>query len=191
MKYGFIYILLLSILLSGCGPSSAQNAATNTPVPTPNIQIAKTPADTAAPTTLEILKPITPTFEIYIDGEECIVEGPSELSPGEYLFILHNETDLPANVTIGSFFGEKTFDDYLLWREENCGGQGSHCEDDKGQYISYQYARWFNPNKQANEGRETQYKLFEIKLEGEYVITANLDGWWGWICAPIQVSNSP
>jgi len=184
-----VLILIFGLVISGCGPSPEQEAAPNIDLPSPTIQITKPPAGTKAPSTLEILKDMDPTYEIFFDGEECIVEGPSELNTGEYLFILNNQTDLPANLSLGSLFGERTFDDYLLWQEENCGGEGSHCEDDDGQYISFEFATWYNPKKQANEGIETQYKLFDINMEREYLIWVDLDMWWGWLCAPIQVSK--
>jgi hypothetical protein len=145
-------IILIAVYLSGCGPSSEETAATNTPIPSPTIQITKTPAETAAPTTLEILKAMTPDYQVYFDGEECIVEGPSELNTGEYLFILHNQTDLPAILVLGSYSGEGTVDDHLYWLD---------------------------------------YRLYDITMERQYLIEVFLDGYWGWLCAPIQVSNSP
>ncbi len=177
-------IILIALFLSGCGPSPEQKAATNTPIPSPTIQITKPPAGTVTPTILEILKAMNPTYEIYFDGEECIVEGPSELNTGEYFFILHNQDELPATLWLGSYFGEGTFENHLLWREENCEGQGSHCDE-----ISYSFATWNNPKKQAHEGRETYYKVYDIPLEREYFITVSLDGWWGWLCTSIQVSK--
>ena len=182
-------IILIALFLSGCGSSPEEITPTYTPIPSSTIQITKTPSGTATPTTLEILKAMTPAYEVYFDGEECIVEGPSEINTGEYFIILHNQTDLPAILGLGSYFGEGTFDEHLLWREENCGGQGSHCEDDEGNEIGYSFATWYFPNKQAHEGRETYYKVYDITLEREYLITVSLDGWWGWLCAPIQVSK--
>ena len=183
-------IILVALFLSGCGPASeeqtaaVQEVSVSEPTLTPAIQITKTPAGTAPPTTLEMLKALSPDYQIYIDGEECIVEGPSELTTGEYFFILHNQDELPATLWLGSYFSEGTFENHLLWREENCGGQGSHCD-----HISYAFATWYNAKKQAQEGRETYYKVYDITLEREYFIWVSLDGWWGWNCAPIQVSK--
>ena len=186
-----VIFLIFSLSISGCGPSPEQETAANTSIPSPTIQIIKTPEGTAAPTTLEILKAMTPSYEVYFDGVECIVEGPSELNTGEYFFILHNQTDPPASLGLGSYFGEGTFDDHLLWREENCGGQGSHCEDDEGQLKTYTYVTRYNPNKVAREGIETYYVVYDITMERQYSIVVYSDGWWSWLCAPIQVSNSP
>jgi len=190
MIFGVI-ILTFGLLISGCGPSPEQEAAPNIDLPSPTVQITKPPAGTAAPTTLEILKAMSPDYHVYFDGEECIVEGPSELNTGEYFIILHNQTDLPLVLWLGSYFGEGTFDNHLLWREENCGGQGTHCEDDEGNEITYSFAKWHNPNKQANEGIETYYKAYDITMERQHFIWVSLDRWWGCNCAPIQVSNSP
>lgn len=132
---------------------------------------------------------MSPDYQVYFDGEECIVEGPSELNTGEYLFVLHNQTDLPAILMLGSYFGEGTFDDHLYWLEENCEGQGSRCEDDDGNMFSYVFVTGYFPKKQANEGRETYYRLYDITMERQYLIEVYLDGYWGWLCAPIQVSK--
>lgn len=141
------------------------------------------------PTTLDLLKEIDPTFEVFFDGESCEVEGPSEISFGEHLFILHNDTDLPASITLGSYFGDGSFEDHFQWREENCGGQGTHCEDKDGNLISYAEATWYSPKKSAKEEQLTYYKLFQIDMEREYVIWVYSDGFWGWLCAPFQAGK--
>ena len=142
---------------------------------------------TSQPTSLDILKAMDPTFEIYFDGESCEVEGPSEINPGEYLFVLHNDTDLPASVTIGSYFGEGSYENHFQWREENCGGQGTDCKDADGNNISYSLATWYNTKKLAKEGKQTYYKLFDISMKREYNIWVYSDGIYGWLCAPFNV----
>ena len=186
-----VIFLIFSFPISGCGPSPEQETSVNTPIPSSTIQITKTPSETARPTTLEILKAMRPDYHVYFDGEECIVEGPSEINTGEYLFILHNQTDLPTILVLGSYFGEGTFDNHLYWLEENCEVQGFHCEDDDGFMFSYVFVTGYFPKKQANEGYETYYRLYDITMERQYLIEVFLDGYWGWLCAPIQVSNSP
>ena len=177
-----IALVILAILVS-CSP-----AGTNELSPPPEETDAQ-PEVTKKPTTLDQLKEMDPTYEIFFDGEECIVEGPAELTPGEYFFILHNQTDLPAILWLGDYFGEGSFDDHMLWREENCEGQGSHCENEEGIGIDYSNVRWMNAKKQANEGRETYYKLYEFSYQRQHIIYVASDAWWGWLCAPIQISN--
>ena len=126
---------------------------------------------------------------MYFDEDGCTVEGPSELKIGEYLIVLHNQTDLPANLWLGSYFGEGTFDNHLKWREEICGGQGTHCEDDEGNEMGYEFLTWHGPIKQAKEGEETYYKIYEVKMKRQYFLWVSSDRWWGWLCSPIQVSN--
>ena len=190
-------IILLTLFIFGCGPTPEEQTAVVQEVSvsestiTPLIQITKTPVRTATPTTLEMFKAMSPDYHVYFDGEECIVEGPSEINTGEYLFILHNQTDLPTILVLGSYFGEGTFDNHLYWLEENCEVQGFHCEDDDGFMFSYVFVTGYFPKKQANEGYETYYRLYDITMERQYLIEVSLDGYWGWLCAPIQVSNSP
>ena len=179
-----LFIIMTLFFSSGCGPSLEDQAATSA------AQTAAAVTDTpSSPTTLDNLKDMDPTYEIFFDGETCIVDGPAELTPGEYMFILHNETDLPATLWLASYFGEGSFDDHLLWKEENCGGQGSHCENAEGNMISYSLISWGNAKKQAQEGIEDYYKIYDISYIREHAIYVSSDGWWGWICAPIQVSN--
>ena len=185
MKKNFliIFILVILALLVSCSPAGIEEISP-TPVDT-DVQ----PEETSKPTTLNQLKAMDPNYEIFIDGKECIVEGPAELSTGEYLFILHNQTDLPATLWLANYYGEGSYENHLLWRDENCGGQGSHCEDEEGNYISYPNVAWINAKKQAQDGIETYYKIYNITYQRQYLIEVSIDAWWGFLCAPIQVSD--
>ena len=157
--------LAVSICLTACSPFSGDQTLPSAAPP-----LAETTATSSKPTNLDILKEMDPTFGIFIDGEECEVDGQSEIKFGEYLFVLHNDTDLPASMTIGSYFSEGSSQDHSLWREENCGGQGAHCEAEEGTGISYSLATWYNPKKLAQDEESAYIKLFEVNMEREYVI---------------------
>ena len=169
------------VILTSCSPLPEEH-----PLPTETPPEAET-ASTSQPTSLDILKAMDPTFEIFFDGESCVVEGPSEINVGEYLFVLHNDTDLPASITIGSYFGEGSYNDHFQWREENCGGQGTDCKDDNGKNMSYTLATWYSAKRRANEGRQTYFKLFDISMKREHNIWVYSDGIYGWLCAPFIV----
>jgi hypothetical protein len=169
----------LGILTSCSASTSELPLSTDTP--------PEAESTSSLPTSLDILKAMEPTFEIFFDGESCVVEGPSAINPGEHLFVLHNDTDLPASVTIGSYFGEGSYEDHYQWREENCGGQGTDCKDSDGIDISYSLATWYSPKKLAREGQQTYYKLFDISMKREYNIWVYSNGVYGWLCAPFQI----
>jgi hypothetical protein len=186
-----ILLIFFTLFSSACGTGSEEAAA---------------PPEDVVPTkseTLKELEAMEPTFVIRFDGKECVVEGPNEVKFGKYLFVHHNLTDLPSTQALGSYFGEGSYDNHFQWREENCGGpesdhfqceencggQGAYCRDVDGDYISYSFATWYNPIKQANDGGKTLYKLFEIDMEREYVIWAYADGRWGWLCDSFQVTK--
>lgn len=177
-----LMIITVVLILPACSPSSGEQPQSS---PTPSA--APTKETSSEPSTLDILKELEPTFNVHFDGEDCEVEGPSEIKKGEYLFVLHNQTDLPASVTIGSYFGDGSYQDHFQWREEICGGQGTKCLDEDGNGISYSMATWYSPLKTANEEELTYYKLFKVDMTREYVIWVYSDGWWGWLCAPFQV----
>jgi hypothetical protein len=175
--FPLILLIFVSILSTACG-SAPEEAAV--------------PPEEVLPTKSEKLKEfeaMEPTFVIQFDGEECLVEGPSEVKFGEYLFVLHNHTDLPASQALGSYFGEGSYENHFQWREENCGGQGTYCEDEEGIYQSYSLATWYNPINQTHDGDKAYYKIFKVDTEREYVIWAYSDLHWGWLCAPFQVTK--
>jgi hypothetical protein len=173
--------LVVLVILTACSSfANQQPLSADTPVETES-------TSSSQPTTLDILKAMDPTFEVYFDGESCEVEGPSEINVGDHLFVLHNDTDLPASVTIGSYLSEGSYDDHFQWREENCGGQGTDCKDSDGNDISYSLATWYSPKKLASENQETYFKLFEVNMKREYNIWVYSDGVFGWLCAPFIV----
>lgn len=182
MRVGFCLLGLVGlVILTSCSASTSQQ-----PLSTDTATEAES-TTSSQPTSLDILKAMDPTFEIYFDGESCVVEGPSEINPGEHLFVLHNDTDLPASVTIGSYFGEGSYEDHYQWREENCGGQGSDCKDADGNNMSYTLASWYSAKRSANEGRQTYFKLFDISMKKEHNIWVYSNSIYGWLCAPFNV----
>lgn len=195
MRFRILVFIIISLLLCAACDTATEEATplfTNTPVP-PDTPVPTDPpieAPTVKPSTLDILKEMEPLFIAHIDGEKCIVEGPAEVKTGEYLVVLHNTSDLPANLWIGSYFGEGSFEAHRQWREENCGGiEGVHCEDEDGNAIGYSKVTWEQTLKQAQEGEETYYKLYNFEKERQYTVYVSLDGWWGWPCYPFQVTK--
>lgn len=191
----FILFLLLIILCSACSPTEEKSAV----VPTEKIKEDSTevqqpsatpePSPTAKSTTLDFLQSLEPDFEVFFDGEDCVVEGPSEISLGEYLVVVYNETEINTQGWMANYHKEGSFDDHLLWREENCGGQGTHCEDENGVGISYNLVSWMFPTKQARDGAESHYTLWEVKQTREHSIVVTDDREFEWLCSAIQVNK--
>jgi hypothetical protein len=198
MTYSFrklliIVLFLVALLITACGSAPVEETAPDTQSPTLTLMPTKastaTPAGTSTPTTLEILQDKDPDFEIIFNDEGCTLFGPMEITRGEYLVVLHNQTELPAVLWMENYFGGGSFDDHLRWREENCGGQGTHCEDEDGNEISYSLVTWMGPKLQAHDGIQTYYKIYEVKQAREHSFWVSLDRWWGWLCAPVQVNK--
>lgn len=192
-KLLIIVLFLIAMLITACGSAPGEGTATDTQSPTltliPTKAFTATPAGTSTPTTLEILQAKDPDFEIIFNDQGCTLFGPMEITRGEYLVVLHNQTELPAVLWMANYFGGGSFDDHLRWREENCGGQGTHCEDEDGNEISYSLVAWMGPKLQANVGEEVYYKVYDVKNAREHSFWVSLDRWWGWLCAPVQVNN--
>lgn len=192
-KLLIIVLFLIAMLITACGSAPVEETATDTQSPTltliPTKAFTATPAGTSTPTTLEILQAKDPDFEIIFNDQGCTLFGPMEITRGEYLVVLHNQTELPAVLWMANYFGGGSFDDHLRWREENCGGQGTHCEDEDGNEISYSLVAWMGPKLQANVGEEVYYKVYDVKNAREHSFWVSLDRWWGWLCAPVQVNN--
>lgn len=192
-KLLIIMLFLIAMLITACGSAPVEETATDTQSPTltiiPTKAFTATPAGTSTPTTLEILQAKDPDFEIIFNDQGCTLFGPMEITRGEYLVVLHNQTELPAVLWMANYFGGGSFDDHLRWREENCGGQGTHCEDEDGNEISYSLVAWMGPKLQANVGEEVYYKVYDVKNAREHSFWVSLDRWWGWLCAPVQVNN--
>lgn len=192
-KLLIIMTLLLTLTIASCGPTPTEEAAPDTPQPSktpqPTIAPTATPAGTSTPTYLEILQARPPDFEITFTNQGCIVFGPKEITPGEYLVVLHNQTELPAVLWMANYYGGGSFEDHMQWREENCGGQGTHCEDEDGNEMSYELVTWMGPKIQANDGIMSYYKVYDVKQAREHSFWVAWDGWWGWLCAPVQVKK--
>ncbi len=192
-KLLIIVLFLIAMLITACGSVPVEETLTDAPLPTltliPTKAFTATPAGTSTPTTLEILRARDPDFEIIFNDQGCTLFGPKEITRGEYLVVLHNQTELPAVLWMENYFGGGSFDDHLRWGEENCGGQGTHCEDEDGNAISYSKVTWMGPKKQANDGIKTYYKVYDVKQAREHSFWVSLDRWWGWLCAPVQVSK--
>jgi len=192
-KLLIIVLFLITMLITACGSAPVEETAIDDPLPTltltPTIAFTATPVGTPTPTTLEILQARDPDFEIIFNDQGCTLFGPMEITRGEYLVVLHNQTELPAVLWMENYFGGGSFDDHLRWREENCGGQGTHCEDEDGNEISYSLVTWMGPKLQAHDGIQAYYKIYEVKQAREHSFWVSLDRWWGWLCAPVQVSK--
>ncbi len=188
--------------LCACGPSPEELAATsfvetdaaanNTSflaTPESAVTLTSIPEQRQKPTMLEILQAREPDFIITIIDKRCMVEGPSEMHPGEYLAALYNQTDLPAVLWMANYRRGGSYEDHLRWREENWGGQGTYCENEGDGEIGYSLVGWMNAKQQAQDGIETYYKVYDVKITREHLFFVSLDRYFGWLCVPVQVKK--
>jgi hypothetical protein len=93
----YIFSVLFAAVLVGCS-----SVLPNTPTPT------SIPANTPTPQPPEI------TFEVtFGEDENCIVTGPSEVSTGEYLFQLNNQSDRKIDIAVTHLIEGHTYQDLL------------------------------------------------------------------------------
>ncbi len=152
---------------------------TSTPLPEP----------TQKPPMLATLENMEPDFEIFFDGVDCLVTGPSQVTLGEHNFILHNASDLIATLWVAVYQSEGSFEDHLAWRDENgCAHPGARCEDEDGNLKSYSLIRWLNAIKQAQEGTSVYYKVYDLNMPQEHLIYIGSNN-VGWLCVPFKVGN--
>ena len=144
---------------------------------------------TTKPPPLATLEARSADFVIDFDDDGCTVVGPGSVQIGEYHFVVNNQSDLPLTLWVAPYIGEGSFEDHWTWREENCGGQGAHCENEEGEFQSYSLVAWTNPIQSANDGIQTYYKVYDLNKSGEYVIWVSKDGYYGYLCEPLQVTN--
>jgi hypothetical protein len=182
-KHFFYMVPVIALCMAACGSTEVQQTAPDTQAPT----TTSIPEPTQKPPALAKLEAMEPDFIVTFDGKSCIVEGPAEVSQGEYLVVFYNQTDLPATLWVAPYQSEGSYEDHSHWREENCGGQGGHCEDKDGNEIGYSLIGWPNAINQAQEGNNVYYKVYDIKIQREHVIWVSSNAWWGWMCAPLQV----
>ncbi|HDD62518.1 MAG TPA: hypothetical protein ENF22_08340 [Chloroflexi bacterium] len=190
-KKFFYLIPVIALCMVACGSTEIPLTALDTESPTtpsaPEPTQEPTQKPTQKPPALATLESGEPDYIVTFDGKSCIVEGPAEVSPGEYLVVLYNQTDLPATLWVALYQSEGSYEDHLLWREENCGGQGTNCKDEDGREMSYNLIRWSNAKNQAQDGIKVYYKVYDLTIQREHVIWVSSDSWWGWLCAPFQV----
>jgi len=112
MKVKVIVSLLFLFLLTTCSQSPAQN-------PTPGTSHPPTPGVIAT------MLATDPTLELTFNGEECVVDKPDEIPVGRHVFVFHNESDLDMHMVIMRYYPGNTWEDGLIWIEENCGPSGT------------------------------------------------------------------
>ena len=77
--------------------------------------LPNTPAPTSMPTHTPTPQPPEITFEVTFDEDEnCIVTGPSEISTGEYLFQLNNQSDRKVDIAVTHLIDGHTYQDLLF-----------------------------------------------------------------------------
>ena len=88
-----IWASLITLFLVGCAAPSATPTPippTFTPVPVLPTETStnESPTPTTEPISTPLVDPDAEVIEVTYDGNGCTVSGPSELPPGDHLFVL-------------------------------------------------------------------------------------------------------
>ena len=141
--------------------------------------------ETSTPDAKAALLASPPTFEITFDGNNCIVNGPEEITAGEHLLVFHDQSNLSAYQVVQRMFSDHSFEKEKAWVEENCGPPGTRCVKDSGKVFGY-FAK-----KQAFDDEGALYKLFDFTFETEHAIWAGTPKLEWWPCGSFQVIAAP
>ena len=60
---------------------------------------------------------------VIFDGEQCKIEGPAELDPGQHTFLFIDEADRSAEMWVRQLVDDVTYDEHIEYLEEQ-GGPG-------------------------------------------------------------------
>jgi hypothetical protein len=143
------------------------------------------PVETSTPDVKATLIASTPSLEITFDGEECIVEGPDELSAGVHTIVFYDHSDLSAYPVAVRHFSGESFEREVAWVEENCGPPGAKCPKGSGTYAGYQELT------AAFAGEGIIHKQYDFKFETEHSIWAETPQLRLWPCRSFQVVAAP
>ncbi len=172
-----ICYLPLMFLIISCSSQTTQGSEITIIPDTKSTLIATSPSlisDSKA-----TLIATSPSVEITFDGNECKFHGANEITIGEHVFLLHNQSGHRSFLIVGRLFAEKSWDDYLQWFEDNCGPPGSTCEGEPP------WLAWLFPVKSADQGLDKRYWQYDLNLEAEYLTVVDDGGFW--LCNSFKV----
>jgi len=136
---------------------------------------------TIIPDTEATLIAMSPSLEITFDGNECKFNGENEITTGEHVFLLHNQSGHKSFIIVGRLYTEKRWDDYLQWFEDECGPPGSSASGCEPPWVS-----WLFPVKSTDQDLDKHYSQYDLNFEAEYLIVVESSGGW-WPCNTFQV----
>ncbi len=174
-----ICYLPLMFLIISCSSQTTQGSEITIIPDTKSTLIATSPSlisDSKA-----TLIATSPSVEITFDGNECKFHGANEITTGEHVFLLHNQSGHRSFLIVGRLLVEKSWDDYLQWFEDECGPPGSSSMGCEPPWIS-----WLFPVKSTDQGLDKHYSQYNLNLEAEYLFVVESDGGW-WPCNTFQV----
>ena len=183
-------IILISILLAGCGTPVEEHAPTA--VPTDSSVPPEVPIPTDTPTPI----PPTPTLGplpgsvpegiiLSSKGKKCTVSGPTELPTGDVTFVLRDLSELDQTFYVGYFTMGYTFQDLI-----DLQGTPGRFWSPKPKWLIDAYM--IEGGMWNDASRNEQYFTYSLDEEGEYVVYLGThDPPRLWFCAPLQVKEAP
>ncbi len=130
---------------------------------------------------------VTEVGEVKFDGTECIVTGPTSLPPGNYSYVLRDESENEVHIYVGRLLGGKTTQDILDLQGEPGARIAEPILDEAYDWAVELGAATYRPDG----GEVHTYKFIS---EGEYTV-----GIWSyqtetipstnWLCAPLWIEE--
>ena len=173
---GFLSIAILSscstLTQVSPSPSATAGIPNTSTIPTATSEASLIPTDTSIPPT-PTPQPVEIIFEVTFDENyNCVVSGPTEVSIGEYLLRLNNQSDRKVDIAVTHLIDGHTFQDLH-------GLQSEHGEPFVKVYWMSQ------PNYYTRDHKVWHYTFDE---PGEHAIMILQHVHVGmWICESFQV----
>jgi len=185
-RWGWLQVIHVSLalgILCGCAirtPNTSAPLTTNTPTrasipPTPTSPDPVVATDTTIPAKSKP-QPADITFEVTFDqNHHCVVNGPAEVPPGDYLFRLTNQSDRKVDMAVTHLIEGHTYQDLL------------DLQNEAGEPFIKVY--WMSqPYYFTHDHQVWTYSLEEA---GEHVILVLQHMFVGsWICDPFMVTEA-
>lgn len=188
---------LAALLLTSCSAGTAAVTSTPPPPPTSTQEVVSTvapspsatvtstpqPPPTATQDLVSTMVAVGPMIDVFFDGTECTVSGPTEVPTGNLVVRFTNASTADQLTTpwVGRLYPGKTWQDYVEW----IGVPGSY---------HHETPEWFAiPTivRQVTESSTVSYRQYNLDVVAEYNLTVESPGDHFWPCGPFNVIAAP
>ncbi len=183
-----VFLLVALLLVTAC--ATTQPAPTSTPLPPTEPPPTPLPEPTNLPPPEPTETPLSPPlFEVFFDGTDCTVEGPTELPPGDYAFTFIDESEWKGELWLINLDEDKTFQDNLDLQSE----PGEWYAKPSWAHYDVQVSSQYDlPEDEASEGRRVHTSAWRLNKVAEHTIFCYVPSPVKlWFAAPIWIVETP